>query len=120
MRRFIFCILWAAVFLGGGFLLFHAIDRPSLWDDEMSSVHESSLSFPEAVSYYRVTDYQPPLFYVQLRLWRRWAGSSLTVLRANSAVWGTLSLAALYGLAVAVGCPPAAALWMMAFLAFSP
>jgi uncharacterized membrane protein len=109
-----------AVFLSGAFLRFHALGRQSLWDDEMTSVHVVSVPFRAELSYHRVYEFHPPLFFCQLRLWKRYLGSSLVVLRANSAAWGALSLLALYGLAVALGYSSAGALWAMAFLAFSP
>jgi len=64
--------------------------------------------------------FTPPLFFCQLRAWKHVVGGTLSALRSNSAVWGSLSLLALYGLARRLSLSPWASLGSMALLAFSP
>src|SRR5580658_9574482 len=84
-------IFWT-VLLAGIFFRFHALDRQSLWDDEMSTIH--SISTPSGGFIHRFATYEthPPLYFLQLRLWRALHFRSLVKLRANSAFWGSLSL----------------------------
>lgn len=113
---------WALValilVLGAG-LRFHALDRQSLWDDEMSTLKDLSLplaSWPARFSSYEM---HPPLFFLQLRGWEVAAGSSLSALRANSAFWGSVALILMFLLGSLYG-GGTAGLLAMTLLAFSP
>jgi hypothetical protein len=76
----------------GTFLRFWALDRQSLWNDEMFSLSRASASVAELRA--NITDDgHPPLHAVQLMGWARLVGDSVGALRANSALWGSLSLA---------------------------
>ncbi len=103
----------------GTFLRFHALERQSLWDDEMSTIH--TISTPAGGLIHRFATYEthPPLYFLQLRLWSALHLRSLVKLRANSALWGSLSLFLVYLLGRRYGGE-----WMgllaMAFLALSP
>jgi len=99
---------------------FHALERQSLWDDEVSTLSALSVPLRDETAYFRTWDTQPPLYFLQLRLWRYGVGDSLSSLRANSAFWGSLSVAALYGLASSLPMPSLASLLAMMILAFSP
>ena len=116
----VFYSVWLAVFLSGAFLRFHALDRQSLWDDEMSTLQMISLDFKGAIRHLETVDAHPPLYFMQARLWRRAAGGALSRLRANSALWGALSLPVFYALALSLGFSSWEALLAMALLAFSP
>jgi mannosyltransferase len=78
---------------------FHALDRQSLWDDEMSTVKTISTPLAELRARFCVYEMHPPLFFLQLRVWQKVFGHSLKVWRTNSAFWGTLNLALLFFLA---------------------
>src|SRR5690349_13915051 len=86
------------LFLGTA-LRFHALARQSLWDDEMSSLKMTSLSASQALEGLKGNDLHPPLYFLQLRIWKHLVGSSLAALRANSALWGSCSLWLLFLLA---------------------
>jgi uncharacterized membrane protein len=120
MNKALFYSCWVVVFLSGVFLRFHMLDQQSLWDDEMTTMKVISMPLSQELHYHRVYEIHPPLFFCQLRVWKRWVGGSLPTLRANSAVWGALSLVAFYGLALSFGMSPGGALSAMALLAFSP
>src|SRR4029077_9920336 len=80
----------------GVFLRFHELDRQSLWDDEMATLR--TISTPTNALLHRFASYEthPPLYFLQLRLWRTLHLRSLVKLRANSAFWGSLSLFLIY------------------------
>jgi mannosyltransferase len=84
-------IFWFTL-ASGIFLRFHALDRQSLWDDEMSTIH--TISTPAGGLLHRFATYEthPPLYFLQLRVWWGLDLRSLVKLRANSAFWGSLSL----------------------------
>jgi mannosyltransferase len=110
----------ALILAAGAALRFHALARPSLWDDEMSTLQMISSSRSRQTQRMRVFDFQPPLYFEQLRLWKRVVGAGLGRLRANSALWGTLSLAALFLLGLKLTRSHEAALLAAALAAFSP
>jgi uncharacterized membrane protein len=86
---------WTAVsfvFILGTFLRFHALDRQSLWDDEIATLRTITTPLPQLVHRLATEDAHPPLYYLQLKLWRHLHFRSLVKLRANSALWGSLSL----------------------------
>jgi hypothetical protein len=84
------------IFSLGTFLRFHALDRQSLWDDEMSTIHTISTPKPQLIQRFETYETHPPLYFLQLKLWRVMGFRSLVKLRANSALWGSLSLFLIY------------------------
>jgi mannosyltransferase len=82
--------------LFGVYLRFHALERQSLWDDEMSTLQ--TISMPNGAILERFATYEthPPLYFLQLKVWRAMGLRSLVKLRANSAFWGSLSLILIY------------------------
>jgi len=111
-------IVWVLLALGI-FLRFHALDRQSLWDDEMSTIHTISTPAGGLLQRFATYETHPPLYFLQLRLWSALNLHSLVKLRANSAFWGSLSLL----LAYIVGCfygGEAMGLLTLAFLTLSP
>jgi len=80
----------------GVFLRFHALERQSLWDDEMSTLR--TISTPRSAVLERFATYEthPPLYFLQLKVWRALGMRSLVKLRVNSALWGSLSLILIY------------------------
>ena len=97
---------------------FSVLDRQSLWDDEMSTRLDMRLPLRQWPQRFKTYETHPPLYFLQLRLWQAVAGDSLTALRANSALWGTLSLGLLFLLMSSYGAP-VAGLWAMALLSVS-
>jgi uncharacterized membrane protein len=83
----------------GGFLRFHALERQSVWDDEICTLKMISCSLPDSMIRFKTAESHPPLYFLQLRWWKHLFGNSLGTLRANSAFWGTLSLWLLFELA---------------------
>src|SRR4051812_22204041 len=76
----------------GGWMRFHALDRQSLWDDEMSTRKDISMPVTQLLDRFKTYEMHPPLYFVQLKIWQKLTGPSLIAQRANSAVWGTLGL----------------------------
>jgi mannosyltransferase len=107
------------IVLLGTALRFHALDRQSLWDDEMSTLQTISLSGAGLRHRFATYETHPPLYFAQLRVWQRFFGGSLTALRANSAFWGSLSLPLMYAAGLALA-GSSGGLWAVALLAVSP
>jgi hypothetical protein len=112
-------LLFFLVFLGGAFLRFHTLDRQSLWDDELSTIRTISSSAPQMIQRLETYETHPPLYFIQLKIWRALHGRSLVRLRANSALWGSLSLGLMFLLGRRYGGEPLGLL-AMALLAVSP
>jgi len=112
-------LLAGVIFFAGAFLRFHALDRQSLWDDEMSTVKTISLDRRGMMVRFRTYETHPPLYFLQLRAWKALGNHSLVRLRANSAFWGCAGLLLLFGLARRYGGWPAA-LMTLALAALSP
>jgi len=107
------------ILLGGFFLRFHALDRQSLWDDELSTIRTISLPARQMLQRFATYETHPPLYFLQLKVWRALHGRSLVRLRANSALWGSLSLMLIFLLGRQYGGTPLG-LSAMAMLAVSP
>lgn len=107
----------------GVFLRFHALPRQSLWNDEAYTVQNISSSWEAA--FYQPVNNHPPLYFAQLRLWQRLSPfvahsvNGLAFLRANAALWGSVSLVLFYRLARRL-LPPWPAAFGVALMAFSP
>jgi uncharacterized membrane protein len=100
-------------------LRFHALDRQSLWDDEMSTIKTISTPSSEFVHRFATYETHPPIYFLQLKLWRALGMRSLVKLRANSAFWGSLSLILIYIVGRLYG-GDALGLLVMTFLALAP
>jgi len=98
---------------------FHALDQQSLWDDEMSSLR--TITTPAGELSYRFSTHEthPPLYFLQLKVWSALRMRSLVKLRANSALWGMLSLALVFLVARLYG-GDTVGLLALAFLVLSP
>jgi hypothetical protein len=107
------------ILLAGVVMRFHALDRQSLWDDEMSTIHMISTPIRNLMQHISTEEGHPPLYFLQLRLWGALRLRSLVKLRANSAAWGCISLILIYLLGRRYG-GERAGLLAMAFLALSP
>jgi hypothetical protein len=111
--------LFWVVLLGGAFMRFHALDRQSLWDDELSTVRTISLPVHQMAQRFETYETNPPLYFLQLKVWRALHSRSLVRLRANSALWGSLSLFLIFLLGRRYG-GDSLGLLAMALLALSP
>jgi hypothetical protein len=95
--------LAALAIVAGVFLRFYALDRQSVWNDEAFTVQNITRSWHEAA--YQPMNNHPPFYFAQLRLWSRLGGAAprtiagLSFLRANAALWGSISLALFFLLA---------------------
>jgi uncharacterized membrane protein len=112
-------ILFFIILIIGTSLRFHALDRQSLWDDEMSTLRTITLPSNQVIQRFKTYETHPPLYFFQLRAWRAVAGRSLVRLRANSAFWGSLGLVAFFALA-SLYYGSAGGLLAMGLLAISP
>ncbi len=108
-----------AVFITGAILRFHALDRQSLWDDEMSTIHTMACPRAQLLNRFLTYEVHPPLYFLQMRTWFRFGGRSLVRMRANSALWGTLSLLLMFSLGTRYF-GRSGGFVAMALLAFSP
>jgi hypothetical protein len=118
-----FFVILAVLLIGGTILRVSSLDRQSLWNDEVYSMHNIQLPWHEA--FYQPVNDHPPLYFAQLRVWSWLVQPSfqtltgLIKLRANSALWGLLSLILLFLLALRY-MEPWQALVGLAFAVFSP
>ena len=112
--------IFLLIILTGAFFRFHALDRQSLWDDEMSSINQIGQPANQWLPRFRAYETHPPLYFLQLKTWAKVLPPSLSNLRANSALWGTLALLFFYWLAMEAGLSSGGALTAVALLSFSP
>ncbi len=68
--------------------------RVGLGVDDLQSAIHAFLPIPQLLESVRTFDPHPPLFYLQLHFWE-WAGTGDAWLRANTILWGVLSIASL-------------------------
>jgi mannosyltransferase len=103
----------------GTAMRFHAPDRQSLWDDETFTLKDIAGPVSSMTSHFGFHEAHPPLYFLQLRIWRRMFGASLGAMRLDSAFWGSLSLIFFFFLVRRyLGRDPA--LIAMALMTFSP
>jgi mannosyltransferase len=107
------------IFFTGTFLRFHALDRQSLWDDELSTLHTISAPSGQFIHQIENSESHPPLYFLQLKIWEKCHCRSLVRLRANSAFWGSISLLLIFLLGRQYGGESLGLLAMM-LLATSP
>jgi uncharacterized membrane protein len=111
--------IFALILVAGIGMRFHALDRQSLWDDEMATRKDVYLPVSVWPAMFHVYEMHPPLYFYQLKGWQAIFGDSLAALRANSALWGSLTLLLFYLLARQVA-GANAGLVALALMAFSP
>jgi len=92
-RTIIFLII---IILLGGILRFTKLDYQSLWNDELSSVSLADKSSLREVIEVSKSDVHPPLYSCLLYLWQNAFGNSPFSLRFLSALFGILSIVALF------------------------
>lgn len=117
-RSFLVALIFMTV--AGGAMRFQRLGNQSLWDDEAATLKGiATPTLADEVTFFRSHDPHPPLFFFQLRAWKAVFGSSLGTLRANSALWGTISIPLMYALA-AFFAGPAVGLASAGLLTISP
>ena len=85
----------------------------------MSTVRTLSTPMHGLLERFSTREAHPPLYFLQLKAWHALHMRSLVNLRANSALWGTVSLCLVYLAARFYGGEPAGLL-ALGFLVFSP
>ena len=85
------------IMLLASFLSFHNLEKLSLWEDEGWTLLLSEGTLPKIVRI-MAFDQHPPLYFVAVRPWLDLTGDSEFSLRAFSAFFGILSVAAVYHL----------------------
>lgn len=96
-RSWVFIALVAAVTLGG-MLRFLDLGAESLWIDELFSVRAATREDWAGLIDEVRQDVHPPLYFALLRVWIGVAGVSEVAVRTPSAVFGTLSIVAVFAL----------------------
>ena len=86
-----------AVLLLAGIVRFVGLGKESLWLDETTSLIIARMDLSSVVAW-AAGDIHPPLYYLVLHFWLR-LGDSEFVLRALSAVWGTITVGLVYAVA---------------------
>lgn len=101
------------------------LDRQSLWRDEVDAIYFAVRSLAQTTSMFVQAAQNGPLYFLALRPWFHWMGTSEFVLRYPSVMAGTLSVPLLYQVGRqllpprAVG-PISAAMAGAIFFAFNP
>jgi len=75
----------------------------SLWRDEIDTILFSSTTFDDLIAHFLYTGHNGPLYFLLMRLWREWVGSSEFAVRYPSALFGTLTIPFSYILARDLG-----------------
>ncbi len=114
-RRVLFVAACWAILVVAAALRFFDLGGPSLWLDELRSLHDSE-TLPRSL----VGSYHPPTSYVALWAARAVLGDGDTAVRAPSALAGTLAVAATMWLAARLGTGRVGALAAGALLALAP
>src|SRR5262245_35015694 len=104
-----------SVLLIAGILRLSALDRQGIWDDESFTLRGLGI-IPEPMT---MAEGAPPLYFLLLRSWVAFAGTSLAAVRAFSALWGIAGVALMLFFAGRV-LSPQAGLFSAAVLAFHP
>src|SRR5260221_14760891 len=60
----------------------------SLWLDEATSALTTKMSFPDFFGKFMPGDFHPPLYYLVLRVWATFFGTSEVALRSLSLIFG--------------------------------
>jgi 4-amino-4-deoxy-L-arabinose transferase-like glycosyltransferase len=82
--------------LVGFFVRVVSIDAQSLWRDEVDALRFATLSWSEMLNNFTRPGWNGPLFYLQLRGWIVFTGTSEYALRFLSLVFGVLCLPLIY------------------------
>lgn len=85
------------IILAAAYWRFHLLEAQSLWHDEGNSLRLAERSISELIEATR-RDIHPPAYYILLKVWIALVGTSEFGLRALSALWSVLAVAASFGL----------------------
>lgn len=86
----------------GGILRFSKLEYQSLWNDELASMNRINQNSLKEVIDATKKDVHPPLYYLLLFLWQKLYGSSIFSVRFLSAIFGVLSILAIFFLGKAL------------------
>jgi len=91
-------ILILLICCAGFFLRFYDLGGESYWFDEIMSLHFSQQDLGSILNLPSYEAHIPPLYYILLHFWIRLVGTSEFAIRSLSAIFGSLSIFALYKL----------------------
>ncbi len=90
-------ILFATLFfLVGAVFRFYALDHQSLWNDELFSLNVAKLPLTGIPGELRQSYFHPPLYFALLHFIVKWLGTSEWALRLLSALFGSLTVGAVF------------------------
>jgi 4-amino-4-deoxy-L-arabinose transferase-like glycosyltransferase len=92
-----------AIVLAAAVLRFATLGTQSLWADEGFTAKIASHALGSAASQVPKTESTPPLYYALAWIWAHLFGSSAYALRSLSALFGCLTVVAIYWVGLAVG-----------------
>lgn len=102
----------------GALLRFYALERPSMWWDEIYTPMTARYAWPFIRDWCRAIEIQPPYFYMAMKAYMM-SGTSDFALRLPFAICGVLTISTVYLLGKRI-LSPAVGLAAAAFLAFNP
>jgi uncharacterized membrane protein len=80
----------------GAAFRFYALDHQSLWNDELFSLHVANLSLSKISGQLEQSDVHPPLYFALLHFLVKWFGTNEWALRFLSALFGSLTVGAVF------------------------
>src|SRR5438874_1619146 len=92
-------ILPALIVALAAVLRFHGLGQQSVWFDEAASAHVAQTPWRDFLVTLRQSEITPPLYYLLLKGWMFFFGTSEFSIRAPSAIFGIVSVWLMYDLA---------------------
>jgi uncharacterized membrane protein len=90
-------ILFASLlFLVAAVFRFYALDHQSIWNDELFSLNVAKLPLTTIPGELRQSYFHPPFYFILLHFVVKWFGTSEWALRFLSALFGSLTVGAVY------------------------
>ena len=90
------CICYLATVVGCATVVYWWWGRHSLWEDEIIAITHANQPLPSFFIEVLRNDIHPPLYFLQLKLWRDIGFGADAGLLLNSMVWAMLSLVTLF------------------------
>jgi 4-amino-4-deoxy-L-arabinose transferase-like glycosyltransferase len=89
-------LLAALFFIIGAAFRFYALDHQSIWNDELFSINVAKLQLGAIPGELRQSYFHPPLYFALLHFAVKWFGTSEWALRFLSALFGSLTVGAVF------------------------
>lgn len=96
-------LVFVPIFLLSAYVLMTDLDKVSLWADEGWTIAASGVDTPDKViTDWVAVDVHPPLFFVELWVWRQFSGDTIFAMRYFSVMLVLIGVAVMYRLGTAL------------------